>query len=309
MMSQPSTTPVSCNGGSDGTVEVTYSGGVGPYTVDWGGYNPDALPAGEYTVEVLDANLCSQEESFLITEPAPFNLELSAVMPECSDPESGVITPDVNGGTGNVTLNWAGINPNGVPAGTYTAIATDEAGCTATATVVVPPAEIPESLELDGNTEVTQGDSAAYYYEFTLGSTYEWWYEGALEEQVLASFAISVLWDTTGFVCVQETNQEGCIGEPVCLDVFVQDDVWSVSDLDPMTGLSLFPNPVTDFLQVEVTPQLLGRPFQILDAVGKAVWTGAFEQSLHTVDVQALVPGQYFLVPDVGAPTTFQVQR
>ena len=48
-MSQPSTTPVSCNGGSDGTVEVTYSGGVGPYTVDWGGYNPDALPAGEYT--------------------------------------------------------------------------------------------------------------------------------------------------------------------------------------------------------------------------------------------------------------------
>ena len=142
-----------------------------------------------------------------------------------------------------------------------------------------------------------------------MGSTYEWWYEGALEEQVLASFAISVLWDTTGFVCVQETNQEGCIGEPVCLDVFVQDDVWSVSDLDPMAGLSLFPNPVTDFLQVEVSPQLLGRPFQILDAVGKTVWNGAFEGSLHTVDVQALAPGQYFLVPDAGAPTTFQVQR
>ena len=111
-----------------------------------------------------------------------------------------------------------------------------------------------------------------------LGGTYEWWYEGALEEQVLASFAISVLWDTTGFVCVQETNQEGCIGEPVCLDVFVQDDVWSVSDLDPMAGLSLFPN-LTDFLQVEVSPQLLGRPFQILDAVGKTVWNGSFEEA------------------------------
>ena len=308
-MSQPSTSPVSCNGGNDGSAEVTYSGGVGPYTVDWGGYNPNALPAGEYTVEVLDANLCSQEESFLITEPAPFDLELSAVMPECNDPESGIITPDVNGGTGDVTLNWDGINPNGVAAGTYTAVATDEAGCTATATVVVPPAEIPESLELNGDTQVTQGDSAAYYYEFTLGSTYEWWYEGALEEQVLASFAISVLWDTTGFVCVQETNQEGCIGEPVCLDVFVQDDVWSVSDLDPMAGLSLFPNPVTDFLQIEVTPQLLGRPFQIVDVIGKTVWNGALEGSLHTVDVQALAPGQYFLVPDAGAPTTFQVQR
>ena len=155
-MSQPSTSPVSCNGGNDGTAEVTYSGGVGPYTVDWGGYNPNALPAGEYTVEVLDANLCSQEESFLITEPAPFNLELSAVMPECNDPESGVITPDVNGGTGDVTLNWDGINQRR-SAGIH-CVATDE-GLAATATVVVPPAEIPESLELDGNTEVTQGDA------------------------------------------------------------------------------------------------------------------------------------------------------
>ena len=29
--------------------------------------------------------------------------------------------------------------------------------------------------------------------------------------RTLASFAISVLWDTTGYVCVQETNQEGCM--------------------------------------------------------------------------------------------------
>ena len=46
-----------------------------------------------------------------------------------------------------------------------------------------------------------------------------------LEEQALASFAISVLWDTTGFVCVQETNLEGCVGDSVCLDVTVLDDV------------------------------------------------------------------------------------
>ena len=145
---------------------------------------------------MLDANLCSVLiDEILITQPAPFSIDLEAIIPECNDPESGQIVPDVNGGTGNVSIDWNGINPNAVAAGTYNAVATDEAGCLAYAEVTVPPAEIPVSLELNGDTEVVQGDSAAYYYEYTLGSTYEWWYSGALEEQALASFAISVLWD------------------------------------------------------------------------------------------------------------------
>ena len=70
-----SVTAVSCHDGNDGTADLSYSGGVAPYTVDWNGYNPSSLPAGEYTVEVLDANLCSVTLDFLVTQPALFSLD------------------------------------------------------------------------------------------------------------------------------------------------------------------------------------------------------------------------------------------
>ena len=124
---------------------------------------------------------------FLGHSTCPLLSDLTANIPECSDPASGTIAADVNGGTGNVSIEWDGIDPNAVAAGTYSVVATDEAGCIASSVVTVEPADIPEPLELEGDVEVVQGDSAAYYYEYTLGSTYEWSYSGALEEQALAS--------------------------------------------------------------------------------------------------------------------------
>ena len=305
-----SVTPVTCHNGNDGTAEVEFSGGVAPYTVDWNGYNPASLPAGEYSVQVLDANLCSVLiDEILITQPAPFSMDLQAIIPECSDPESGQIVPDVNGGTGNVSIDWNGINPNAVAAGTYNAVATDEAGCVAYAEVTVAPAEIPESLELNGDTEVVQGDSAAYYYEYTLGSTYEWWYSGALEEQALASFAISVLWDTTGFVCVQETNLEGCVGDSVCLDVTVLDDVWSVGEVVLVPQLMAYPNPAFDIMTLSVPAEWVGHTYTIFNALAARVDDGRFEGENHVIDVEALSAGQYMLKPQAGLGITFQVAK
>lgn len=305
-----SVTPVTCHNGNDGTAEVEFSGGVAPYTVDWNGYNPASLPAGEYSVQVLDANLCSVLiDEILITQPAPFSIDLEAIIPECNDPESGQIVPDVNGGTGNVSIDWNGINPNAVAAGTYNAVATDEAGCLAYAEVTVAPAEIPVSLELNGDTEVVQGDSAAYYYEYTLGSTYEWWYSGALEEQALASFAISVLWDTTGFVCVQETNLEGCVGDSVCLDVTVLDDVWSVGEVVLLPRLMAYPNPAFDIMTLSVPAEWVGHTYTIFNALGARVDDGRFEGENHVIDVEALSAGQYMLKPQAALGITFQVAK
>lgn len=305
-----SVTPVTCHNGNDGTAEVEFSGGVAPYTVDWNGYNPASLPAGEYSVQVLDANLCSVLiDEILITQPAPFSIDLEAIIPECNDPESGQIVPDVNGGTGNVNIDWNGINPNAVAAGTYNAVATDEAGCVAYAEVTVAPAQIPESLELNGDTEVVQGDSAAYYYEYTLGSTYEWWHSGALEEQALASFAISVLWDTTGFVCVQETNQEGCVGDSVCLDVTVLDDVWSVGEVALLPRLRAYPNPAFDIMTLSVPAEWVGHTYTIFNALGARVDDGKFDGENHVIDVEALSAGQYMLKPQAALGITFQVAK
>ena len=113
--------------------------------------------------------------------------------------------------------------------------------------------DIPENLELNGNASVAQGDSAAYYYEYTLGSNYTWTYTGAEEQQVFNSFAISLMWTDPGFqeVCVTETNQDGCTGNPVCMEVFVEDDVWSVEGAPGLNHLIVQPNVASDLLVVQ----------------------------------------------------------
>ena len=310
-----SSTSVTCHDGNNGTATLTYGGGVAPYLVDWGGYNPEALPAGIYTVEVTDANLCSVDTTFTITEPSAFTLELESTVPDCNDPNSGTITADANGGTGNVTLDWGGISPTAVMAGSYTVTATDASGCQATASVVVPPADIPAPLELDGNTFVQQGESAPYYYEFTLGSTYEWTYTGATPEEVGNTFAISVIWQEpdTQQVCVVETNLDGCVGNPVCLDVYVQDDVWAVGEADAnKPSITAFPNPSSGLFALSMSGgQEASVRCELLDSRGKVVkvWTAP---SLGTsfLDCSDLPSGTYLLSLKNGSkPLTLAVEK
>ena len=63
---------VSCNGASDGSIDVTVTGGTGNYTYDWsnGATTEDVfdLGAGTYSVVVTDENGCSVSIEVEITE-------------------------------------------------------------------------------------------------------------------------------------------------------------------------------------------------------------------------------------------------
>ena len=106
-------TMVSCNGGSDGSVTVTGSGGTvaGDYTYTWSDGQTTAtatgLVAGSYTVTVKDDNNCqSVAGPVTITEVTPVSASIGVpTMVLCNGDANGSVTVTGSGGTvaGNYT--------------------------------------------------------------------------------------------------------------------------------------------------------------------------------------------------------------
>src|SRR5262249_57141181 len=94
-------TDATCNGGADGTVTATFSGGTGPYTasIDGGAFaaaiSPktfSGLSAGSRSVTVRDANGCTASKTITITEPTKLVASSSATPILCNGGDS---TPTV----------------------------------------------------------------------------------------------------------------------------------------------------------------------------------------------------------------------
>ncbi len=139
--------PVSCFGGSNGSIACSATGGTKPYAFQWsptGGnnYQANGLTAGTYTVTITDANNCTATASIAITQPlAP--LAVTLVNPTevaCNGDSTGSATASVTGGTQNYTYSWTpggqtDVTATGLSAGIYTCLVTDAFGCTANASI------------------------------------------------------------------------------------------------------------------------------------------------------------------------------
>ena len=112
---------VGCFGGSDGQASVSASGGVAPYSFNWGGEDPLSLSEGTYTVTVTDANLCTSTCSVTIDEPPLLTCSITKIKDvDCYGGKDGQASVSGSGGTGPYTYNWGGENPNALSAGSYT---------------------------------------------------------------------------------------------------------------------------------------------------------------------------------------------
>ena len=128
-------TNVSCNGGSDGTADLTVIG-FSSYSYSWsnGDTTEDisGLAAGIYTVDVTDSNGCSLSDSITITEPNLLNVNITAITePTCKELCDGSIFLNVSGGTVPYTY-YCGFVPcdfNNMCAGYHYVLVTDSQGC------------------------------------------------------------------------------------------------------------------------------------------------------------------------------------
>ena len=148
--------PVSCNGGVDGSFELTATAGLPPYNFTWsndaldidgngtltGPFDSetvDGLPAGTYSVTVSDAVF---DTVFTIDVIEPEVLEIILVQqvdPSCFEDCTGTLEVGAQGGNGVFEFNWSdGLGQtnffNDLCDGSYSLTVTDAKGCTASQT-------------------------------------------------------------------------------------------------------------------------------------------------------------------------------
>ncbi|WP_163400421.1 T9SS type A sorting domain-containing protein [Flavobacterium fluviatile] len=139
---------VSCNGGNDGKIEISVSGGTCGYTYKWndGPTSKDrsGLTEGTYSVTVTDANGCEKTlTGIVISEPEKITIPTPAIKDVAINGQStgSILFPsDPLGGNGNYSYQWTSNNGysastrdlNGIKAGTYYLTISDKELCLST---------------------------------------------------------------------------------------------------------------------------------------------------------------------------------
>jgi hypothetical protein len=123
--------------GEVGEAAPTLSGGTPPWSVDWMGLEPDALPAGDHSVQFTDAVGCVVLDTIAIGEPDSLEVDISLSYAGLSD--TAQVTLSVSGGTLPYLVDWSGGFGDGalLAPGFLGWLVEDAQGCLAFGTVEV----------------------------------------------------------------------------------------------------------------------------------------------------------------------------
>jgi len=180
---------VTCNGLANGSLTVNATGGTTPYNFNWNnGVLPNSssqnnLGAGTYNLMVSDANGCSQNSTYTISEPTALNLSISnQTNVSCYGLLNGGITTNTTGGTLPYTYQWNNggntANLNNVGQGSYVLNVTDGNGCLATISTTIAQPSAPLSSTINSNQvscySGTNGQITATPLGGTSPYTYQW---------------------------------------------------------------------------------------------------------------------------------------
>ena len=147
-----------CNGGNDGSIEITATGVNPPLSFTWnpGGIvaeDPTGLTAGDYTLEIVDGLGCLNYYSATLVDPPSIIVSGTTTPTDCGFC-NGEINLTVSGGTGTLDILWntgaTGTTLTGLCAGFYEVTVTDDNGC-----IEVVQFEITNNAGFDATTLVT----------------------------------------------------------------------------------------------------------------------------------------------------------
>jgi len=142
---------VSCYGESDGEISVVVKNAFEPYTIQWIGVDNtnDTLPAliaGNYTIDIADAEGCTFQKTYTVVQPQEIVISKSVINPTCANAD-GSITINVTGGT-DFTYIWNNDTTSrsltNIAKGEYNlVVVNNETGCKAETSVVLTEPDAP----------------------------------------------------------------------------------------------------------------------------------------------------------------------
>ncbi len=210
---------ISCQGGNDGQITASASGGSGGYSYTWdnsvsGATNPN-LSIGKYIVTVTDGSSCIQVDSITLTNPNALNALISVTSDfngentSCEEESDGRVKVFSSGGTSPYTYLWSDAGGttidslSGVPAGIYTVTITDNNSCTTTASI-----EVEDPVLLVAEAGLDQSTCSNFDVRFgatgtggVLNYTYLW-STGATTDSITINSAV----DSTFYVTITDAN-------------------------------------------------------------------------------------------------------
>jgi gliding motility-associated-like protein len=130
---------VTCNGGSDGSITVTATGGSGHYAYKWvdglTSTTRTGLAAGSYAIKVTDIiSGCADTNTYSVTQADSLKIDATVIKDTCLPGYDGKISLSVTGGVSPYTYSWSnGANGDQIinlAPQNYTVTVTDTKGCT-----------------------------------------------------------------------------------------------------------------------------------------------------------------------------------
>lgn len=150
LASSLTSTSVSCNGGTNGAIDLTVWGGTFPYAYLWAtaqtSQDLTGLGAGSYSVTITDNKGCQTTNSVVINQPNVLSTVMNSNPVLCHGGTTGNVWTVPTGGTAPYSYQWSnsvavfGFNNDslsGVRADNYTVVITDSKGCSLSQSVAV----------------------------------------------------------------------------------------------------------------------------------------------------------------------------